>query len=97
MDDGRRGLDRHPADGSHRAHEGGQKVAPLTRSGREGVSAPATLGRRKPWQPRPAEMTHHSPFIAREQAVAGYANARKEQVERAGKTLTNPCSRAPLL
>jgi hypothetical protein len=42
-------------------------------------------------------MTHHSALVAREQPIAGYTNARKEQVERAGKTLTNLCSRAPLL
>ncbi|HEV7596361.1 MAG TPA: hypothetical protein VGO33_15295 [Gemmatimonadaceae bacterium] len=42
-------------------------------------------------------MTHHSPLIAREQPVAGYTNARKEEIERAGNTLTNPRSPAAFL
>jgi hypothetical protein len=92
--DGGRGLDWHPADGSNRADEGGQKVAPLACDRDRRVSAPSTLRRLKAGKPYPAEMTHHAALVPREESFTGDANAREQEVERSGATLPNPYRRA---
>ncbi|HEV2018596.1 MAG TPA: hypothetical protein VGQ98_09865 [Gemmatimonadaceae bacterium] len=41
-------------------------------------------------------MTHHPSLIPGKEPLAGDANSRKQEVERAGATLTNPGCRAPV-
>ena len=57
------------------------------------MAAATALRRRKAREPGPAELTHHSSLIAREEPLAGNANARKQKVERAATALANPGSR----
>ncbi|MDQ6872679.1 MAG: hypothetical protein M3037_11860, partial [Gemmatimonadota bacterium] len=86
----------HPADGSHRPHEGRQQLAPSARTGGERVSAATALGGPKPRESRPAEMAHHPLLSASQQPFTGNADTRKKEIERPGAALANPAGRAEM-